>query len=75
MLKGTRRALVTKVQPVSIHGQISLDLHFVDPDEPDRQASVVRVGPESAPAHMQPGDLVDLHYLLGSVTSVTKPIG
>jgi hypothetical protein len=73
MLKGTRTALVKKVQPVSIHGQISLDVYFVDPDEPDGQVSIARVGPESAPARIEAGDLVVLHYLLGSVTSVTLP--
>ena len=31
MLKGTRTALIKKIQPVSIHGQISLDVYFVDP--------------------------------------------
>ena len=75
MLKGTRRALVKKVQPVSIHGQISLDVYFVDPDDPDRQPGVARVGPESTPPQMEAGDLVDLHYLLGSVTSITRPPG
>jgi hypothetical protein len=73
MLKGTRRGLVKKVQPVSIHGQISLDVHFVDPDDPDGQVTVARVGPESTPSHMQAGDVVELHYLLGVVTSVTRP--
>ena len=73
MLKGTRRALVKRVQPVSIHGQISLDVYFVDPDEPDGQVSLARVGPESTPVHMAAGDLVDLHYLLGSVTSISRP--
>ena len=34
MLKGSRKVLVKKVQPVSIHGQISLDVYFVDPEEP-----------------------------------------
>jgi hypothetical protein len=72
MLKGSRNALVKKVQPVSIHGQISLDVYFVDPDEPDGQVSVARVGPESTPPHMAAGDVVELHYLLGSVTSITK---
>ena len=75
MLKGSRKALVKKVQPVSIHGQISLDVYFVDPDDPQGQVSVARVGPESTPAHMEAGDVVELHYLLGSVTSVTKPAG
>ena len=34
MLKGTKPAIVKKIQPVSIHGQISLDISFVDPDDP-----------------------------------------
>ena len=71
MLKGTRTVLVKKVQPISIHGQLSLDLYFADPDDPDGQVSVARVGPESTPARLEPGDLVEVHYLLGAVTSVT----
>jgi len=74
MLKGSRKVLVKKVQPISIHGQISLDVYFVDPDDPDGQVSVARIGPESAPAHMEPGDLVEIHYVLGAVTSVTRPV-
>ena len=74
MLRGTRRALVKRVQPVSIHGQISLDVYFVDPDEPDGQVSLARVGPEATPPHLEGGDLVDLHYVLGAVTSVTRPV-
>ena len=73
MLKGVRRAVVKKVQPVSIHGQISLDVYFADPAEPDGQVSLARIGPESIPAHLEPGDLVDLHYMLGVVTSITRP--
>jgi hypothetical protein len=72
MLKGTRTALVKKVQPISIHGQISLDVYFVDPDDPDGQVSVARIGPESTPSHMEAGDIVELHYVLGAVTSVTR---
>jgi hypothetical protein len=72
MLKGSRTALIKKIQPVSIHGQISLDIYFVDPEDPDGQPSLARIGPESAPADLEPGDLVDVHYLLGTVTSVTK---
>jgi hypothetical protein len=72
MLKGTRPALVKKIQPVSIHGQISLDVHFVDPDEPQGQVSLARLGPEAIPRGLEVGDRVDLHYLLGVVTQVTK---
>ena len=73
MLNGTRTALVKKIQPVSIHGQISLDVYLVDPDEPDGQVSLARIGPEAMPRNLEPGDRVDLHYVLGVVTSITKP--
>ena len=73
MLKGTRTALVKKVQPVSIHGQISLDVYFVDPEEPLGQVSLARVGPEATPRHLAAGDVVDFHYVLGVVTSITRP--
>jgi len=73
MLKGTRTALVKKIQPVSIHGQISLDVYFVDPEDPDGQVSLARIGPEATPRNLEPGDRVDLHYVLGVVTSITKP--
>jgi hypothetical protein len=72
MLKGSRPALVRKVQPVSIHGQISLDVYFVDPDDPEGQVGLARVGTEAIPRHLEAGDLVDLHYVLGVVTSVTR---
>jgi hypothetical protein len=75
MLKGTRDAIVKKVQPVSIHGQISLDVYFVSPDEPDGQVSLARVGPEAMPRNIEPGDLVTLHYLLGVVTAITRVSG
>jgi hypothetical protein len=71
MLKGTRVALVKKVQPVSIHGQISFDVYFVDPEEPQGQVSLARLGAEAIPRHLEPGDRIDLHYLVGVVTSIT----
>lgn len=72
MLKGSRAALVTRVQPVSIHGQISLDVYFVDPDDPQSQVSLARVGPEAVPRNLEAGDRVDLHYMLGVVTNITR---
>jgi hypothetical protein len=72
MLKGSRSVQVTKVQPVSVHGQISLDISFIDPDDPQGQASLARVGPEAVPRNLEPGDLVDVHYTLGVVTSITR---
>ena len=72
MLKGTRTGQVKKVQPVSIHGQISLDVYFVDPDDPDGQVSLARLGPEAVPRNLEPGDQVELHYVLGTVTNITR---
>ncbi len=72
MLKGTKAAIVKRIQPVSIHGQISLDVYFVDADDPDGQASLARVGEESVPRGLEVGDRVTLHYVLGVVTHITK---
>jgi hypothetical protein len=72
MLKGSKKAIITKIQPVSIHGQVSLDIYFRDPDDPDGQPSRARVGQESVPRSLEPGDQVELHYVVGVVTHVTK---
>lgn len=72
VLKGSKQGLVRKVQPVSIHGQISLDVYFADPDDPDGQVSVARIGPESVPRGLEAGDRVQLHYMIGIVTSITR---
>ena len=72
MLKGSKLALVKKIQPVSIHGQISLDVYVVDPDEPQGQVSLARIGPEAVPKGLEAGEMVDLHYVLGVVTQITR---
>ena len=71
MLKGSKAGVVKKIQPVSIHGQLSLDVYFVDAEEPEGQVSLARIGPEAIPRDLEPGDAVDLHYLLGVVTRIT----
>ncbi len=72
MLKGTKAGIVKKIQPVSIHGQLSLDVYFADPEDPDGQVSLARVGEEAVPRRLEAGDLVTLHYVLGVVTAITK---
>ena len=72
MLRGTRGAVIRRVQPISVHGQVSLDVFWVDPDDPDEELRHARVGDESVPRDMAPGDRVTLHYLLGAVTQITK---
>ena len=53
MLKGTRDGILKKVQPVSIHGQVSLDLFFTDVDDPDGQPHVARMGPEAVTRNLE----------------------
>jgi hypothetical protein len=72
MLKGTRDAIVKRIQPISIHGQVSLDVFWVDPEDPEEEVRHARVGNENVPRGMSPGDRVKMHYLLGSVTQITK---
>jgi hypothetical protein len=72
MLRGTRQAIVKRIQPVSIHGQISLDVFWVDPEDPEGEIRHARVGSEAVPRSLDPGDRVTMHYLMGMVTQITK---
>lgn len=72
MLKGTRAAIVHRIQPISIHGQVSLDVFWMDPDDPEQELRHARVGDESVPRDLAAGDRVTLHYLMGVVTKITK---
>lgn len=72
MLKGKRRAILHRIQPISVHGQVSWDVFFSDPEEPDGAPQMARVGPEAIVRGLEPGDPIQLEYLLGAVTSVTR---
>jgi hypothetical protein len=74
VLKGTKEGIVTKLQPVSIHGQMSVDVYFTDPSDPDGQPSVARVGNESVDSTIEPGDKIQLEYLVGQVVKVTRVV-
>jgi len=72
MLKGTRTGVVKRVQPISIHGQISLDILWTDPEDPEEELRHARVGNEAVPRDLSEGDEVVLHYLMGMVTQITR---
>ena len=72
MLKGTRQGVINRIQPVSIHGQISLDVFWVDPEDPEGEIRHARVGSENAPRSLEAGDKVTMHYLMGMVTEISK---
>ena len=59
MLKGSRDAVLHRLQPISIHGQLSYDVHYTFEDEPDSQVR-------------QAGDRVRLGFLVGVVTAVHR---
>ena len=72
MLKGSRDAVLHRMQPISIHGQLSYDLHYKFADEPEGQMRVARVGPEAMGPGVQAGEPVVLDFLVGVVTAVRK---
>lgn len=72
MLKGSRPAIIKRIQPISIHGQVSLDIFWTDPDDAEGEIRHARVGDEMVPRDIAPGDRVELHYMLGAVTKITK---
>ena len=72
MLHGSREAVLRKVQPISVHGQISLDVHYVVPEDDTEQVRVARIGPEAMDKGLEAGDRVVLDFVLGVVTSVKR---
>ena len=60
------------MQPISIHGQLSYDVHYTFADEADRQTRVARVGAEVLSPDLQPGDRIRLDFLVGVVTAVHR---
>ncbi len=72
MLKGSRDGVLQRMQPISIHGQLSYDVHYTFADEPDSQARVARVGPEALEPGLQIGDKVRLDFLVGVVTAIHR---
>ena len=73
MLTGTREGILKKVQPMSIHGQISWDVFFTDVEDPDGQVHVARIGPEAVIGNsLEPGDRIQVEYVVGVPIEVTR---
>jgi hypothetical protein len=73
MLKGSRDALLRKIQPISIHGQASWEIVFTHLDDQGEQLNAARVGPEAVVGHtLEAGDHIRVDYLLGVVVKVTR---
>jgi len=74
MLQGTRDGILKRIQPVSIHGQVSWDVFFADVEEPDGQVHLARLGPESVANNLEPGDRIQVEYLVGVPVKITRVI-
>ena len=74
MLKGTREGILKRLQPVSIHGQITCDVFFTSLEDPDGQIHVARLGPEAISGNLEPGDRITVEYLVGVAVKVTRVI-
>jgi hypothetical protein len=74
MLKGTRDGILKRIQPVSIHGQISWDVFFTDVEEPEGQIHLARLGPEAVANNIEPGDRIQVEYLVAVPVKVTRVI-
>jgi hypothetical protein len=72
MLKGSRDAVLHRIQPISVHGQLSYDVQYTFVDEPDGSPRVARVGGEAIDTSVQAGDRVRLDFLVGVVTAVHR---
>ena len=74
MLKGTRDGILKRIQPVSIHGQISWDVFFADVEEPDGQLHLARIGPEAVAGNLEPGDRIRVEYLVGVPVKIVRVV-
>ena len=72
MLKGTRDGILKRIQPMSVHGQISWDVFYTDAEDPDGQVHLARIGPESVAQNLEPGDRIRVEYLVGVAVKVTR---
>jgi hypothetical protein len=73
VLKGSRDAVLRRIQPISIHGQMSWEIVFTNLDDPGEQLNAARVGPEAIVGEsLEAGDRIKVEYLVGVVVRVTR---
>jgi len=73
MLRGSRDALLNRIQAISLHGQPSWEIVFTHLDDPEERLNAARVGPEAIAGHtLEPGDRIQVEYLVGVVVKVTR---
>jgi hypothetical protein len=74
IMAGERQGVLHQVQLVDIHGSRFYDLVYTHADEGDALRRA-RLGVEDVYANPQPGDAINIGYLMGVATKVSKLAG
>ena len=64
---------VKAVRPFTIHGDLYYELHVARTDEPEGQVFALRVPQHATQGVPQPGERLEVTFLMGQVTAA-KPI-
>jgi len=72
LVQGKMPEWVAQARSRPMLAQTGESLKGMLPEDPEAEIRHARVGGESAPRDMAPGDKVVLHYLMGNVTQITK---
>lgn len=70
IMAGSKDAVIINLQLLNIHGTYYYDLVYAHID--DQQPRTARIGKEDIYANPQPGDTVQVAYLMNVVTGVTQ---
>lgn len=71
MMQGTKSATLRQVQLVDIHGTRFYDIGY-SLDETPEQLLSARIGVEDAYADPQPGDAINVRFLMNVVVGITQ---
>ncbi len=70
ILGGKKAAIIRHVQLIDIHGTRYYDIAYSHANE--EQMRTARLGPEAVYAEVQPGDQVQVSYMMGVATGVER---
>ena len=70
MLQGTQTIIVLSVEPLSIHNSLYYDITYRQSDS--EATGKLRINPEAFYADPQPGDQVEVNFLMGNILGARK---
>ena len=69
-MQGEREAVVVEVRPFDLHGVVYRDVTIA---YEDRSVDQARLGPESVPDDLQPGEIVWATRVVNMIVSLRRP--